>query len=305
MATTVSIISTQFTDVGPSGQQSLAVLKRVVSDTALDVKTSADLKTIRDAAGGEPLKRFLSAGWSATDLLSAMRLRQYTVTPVAGGQGKIFDVQCIYNTEYVWANISDGGGTDQLMLPVQVEYEAGERIAQLFRNPSWTTNPSADLTTAADIGGTKVDEQGKPVEARVATMEVRISLTVDVSNLAGKGTLASVYDAISTVRGSWNSTDFLYFTANQVFCTSANLTHIRDEFYRASFVFRWDKWYDCEQIVKCDNDGYPILTAGKAATVFWKSLNRGSTDHNSIFNLTVDSTLAKQVAKEGSYITYP
>lgn len=89
MATTVSIISTQFTDVGPSGQLSLAVHKRVVSTTALDVKTSADLKTIRDAACGEPLSRFLAAAWSSSDLLSAMRLRQYTVTPVAGGQGKI------------------------------------------------------------------------------------------------------------------------------------------------------------------------------------------------------------------------
>jgi hypothetical protein len=90
-----------------------------------------------------------------------------------------------------------------------------------------------------------------------------------------------------------------------VFCLSANLAHIRDEFYRANFVFRWDKWFDCEQIVKQDNDGYPILTAGQAATVYWKSLARGTADHNLIFGNCVDITLAKQVALEGSYLTFP
>ena len=304
MATTVSIISTQFTDVGPSGQLSLAVHKRVVSTTALDVKTSADLKTIRDAACGEPLSRFLAAAWSSSDLLSAMRLRQYTVTPVAGGQGKIFDVQCIYNTEYVWANINGGGGSDQLMLPVQVEFEAGERIAQLYRN-SPTTSPSANLNTAANIGGTSVDEQGKPVQIRIPTMDVKISLIVDVSNLALTSTLVTAYDKISTIAGTWNSTTFLHWSANEVFCTSANLTHVRDEFYRASFAFRWDKWYDCEQIVQCDNDGYPFLIAGKATTVYWKSLVRGTSNHNLLFDLAPNTTLATQVAKEGCYLTYP
>lgn len=304
MATTVSTMSTQFTDVGPSGQMSIAVHKRVVSTKVLDYLLDADVKEIRDAACGEPLSRLLGAAWSSSSLLSAMRLRQYTITPVAGGQGKIFDVQCIYNTEYVWANISGGGGTDQLMLPVQVEFEAGERIAQLYRN-SPTTTPSANLNTAANIGGTSVDEQGKPVQIRIPTMDVRISMIIDSSNLSGGGTLTPLYDTIATAAGRWNSTTFLYWNANQVFCTTANLTHVRDEFYRASFVFRWDQWYDCEQIVQCDNDGYPFLLAGKASTVYWKSLVRGTFDHNTIFNASANAVLAKQVCKEGCYLTYP
>jgi hypothetical protein len=39
--------------------------------------------------------------------------------------------------------------------------------------------------------------------------------------------------------------------------------------------------------------------------VFWTGLKRNSINHNLIFDTCTDSTLAKQYAKEGTYLTYP
>jgi hypothetical protein len=140
---------------------------------------------------------------------------------------------------------------------------------------------------------------------RVPTLDVRISLVHDVSN-ATAGTLVAIYDKISTVQGTWNSTPFLHWVQYDVFCTSANVAQIRDEYYRVTYNFRWDYWKDCAQIPEMDNDGRPKNDgAGRAKNVFWTGLARGSSDHNVIFNTLPDAVAAKQWAKEGSWLTYP
>jgi hypothetical protein len=115
-----------------------------------------------------------------------------------------------------------------------------------------------------------------------------------------------VIDAVSTVRGRWNDATFLWFSANSVYCTSANVSHIRDEYYRASFCFVWDQYFDCSQYPQVDNDGHIYGDgSGHAKNVYWKSLKRSNATFGLIFNLCPDATVAAQMAKEGSYLTYP
>jgi hypothetical protein len=83
------------------------------------------------------------------------------------------------------------------------------------------------------------------------------------------------------------------------------LNHVRDEYYRTTYVFRWDRWSDCEQICDADADGYPFLVGGQAKTVFWKSLARDTFNFNNIFGTQNDPTLAEQICLEGSWLTYP
>jgi hypothetical protein len=277
----------QLTDSGMQGSHALTVTKRIKSDTALDLTVSANAKELRDHLG-EPLVPL--GTFSVTDFLGPLRLWQCQMIPVAGSGNKVFDAVLQYDTAYRWANISPGGGTDRYCLPVELAFEATERPVQIYRNPSFTTSPTADLNTTADIGGTKIDTGGKPVDGVVNQTIVKVSMLVDVS----QNTLTSVYDDVDAVSGKWNSASLLHWSANQVFCASAD-------------VLVWDEWLMCDQVPARDADGYAILDSNKrTATVYWNSLNRGSTNiDNIIFGTQPDATLARQMAKEGSYLTYP
>jgi len=226
------------------------------------------------------------------------------VVPVAGGRNRVFDAIAKYDQLYTWMDISAGGGAAALALPVEVEFDSTPRPVIMYRTGSFTTAPTANLNTTTDIGGTKVDYASKPVPALISQMKVRISLILDVAT-SGM-TLVAVYDNINSATGRWNSAAFLHWAANEVYCEAANVTHIRDEYYRVTYNFVWDFWKACEQVPKTDVHGKAAVDAnGSANTVTWKSQVRGTYDHNAIFNGQPNVTLAKQIALEGSFLTYP
>jgi len=302
MSVTKTITMQGWSENGMSKGQIFVMSWRVVSDADLSVDKAADIVTIQSATCGEILSPLPAVTWATSALNTTLRLRKYDIQPVIGGKARVFDVKATYDSEYVWAKAT---GLNKLILPVEVEMEAGERTMQVWRNPSFGTQPAANLNSTADIGGTKVDEAGKPVECRVPTMSMRISLVHDVSN-STTGTLVSIYDKISTVRGTWNTSSFLHWAANEVFCTAANVSHIRDEYYRVSYCFVWDRFYDCTQLPQMDNEGHIYGDgSGHAKNVYWKSINRSTSNHNIIFNTLPDAAVATQIALEGSYLTYP
>lgn len=302
MSVTKTITMQGWSENGMSKGQIFVMSWRVVSDADLSIDKASDIVTIQSATCGEILSPLPTVTWSTSALNTTLRLRKYDIQPVIGGKARVFDVRATYDSEYVWAKAT---GLNKLILPVEVEMEAGERTMQVWRNPTFGTQPAADLNTTADIGGVKVDEAGKPMEFRVPTLSVRISLVNDVSNNS-TGTLNSIMDAITSVRGRWNSNTFLWFSSNSVYCTSANVSHIRDEYYRSSYCFVWDQYYDCSQYPQMDNDGHIYGDgSGHAKNVYWKSLKRYNVDLNLIFDTCPDVDVAKQMSKEGSYLTYP
>lgn len=310
MALTTTITNHQYTDGGPSTSQAFVIRWRVVSDIALTLTQSSATKSIRDATCGEPGDVFPGQTFSTSSLLTTCRLRSFQITPVLGSKGYVFDVVANYSSEYTWANISGGGGTDKLVLPVTVDMEAGERTVQAWRTASSLAGfgiaPSYIYGKSFDIGGDAIDDVGKATQVRVPTQDVRISMIQDTSNTAA-GTLVTVYDKINTVQGKWNTTAFLHWGPYEVFCTSASVTNIRDEYYRVTYNFRWDYWRDCSQTPEYDTNGKPKIDGPnkKAKYVFWTGLKRGTADLNVIFNTNTDATLAKQMALEGTYLTYP
>lgn len=302
MSVTAAIIMQGWSENGLSKGQVYIIKWRAVSTADLVVSTAADIATIQAATCNEIGTTPPGITWGIASLNTSLRLRKYDISPVPGGKSRVFDVSATYDSEYFYAKAT---GLAKLILPVEVEMEAGERTMQVWRNASFGTSPTANLNSTSDIGGTKVDEAGKPIECRVPTISVRISLIHDISNTT-TGTLVGVYDKISTIRGTWNSASFLHWGSNEVFCTSANVSHVRDEYYRVSYVFVWDRFYDCSQLPQMDNEGHMYGDgSGHAKTVYWKSLNRSTADHNIIFNTLPDAAVAKQIALEGSYLTYP
>jgi hypothetical protein len=294
-----------FTEAATGAASGFTVTKRLVSDADIDLKDDANLATLKVAAFGDPLDSLIT-GTNANPV-GRMRLRQTSVVPVAGGRNRVFDAIAKYDQLYTWMKISDPEDEDvtaQLALPVEVEFDATPRSVILFRTGTFGTAPAADLNTTADIGGTKVDYASKPVPGLIPQMKVRVSLLLDVATTGM--TLVSAYDRIATASGRWNSTDFLHWAANTVYLETATVSHVRDEYYRCTYNFVWDFWKGCEQVPKTDVHGKAAVDSnGQSQTVTWKSQVRGTYDHNLIFNDQPNSTLAKQIAFEGSFLTYP
>lgn len=307
--TTFSTSNVQFSLVDSSmgGTHALQYTRRVKASNAIDLSVAADAKALRDAAG-KPLDPFTT--FSTVNFLGTLRLRTQQFAYVPGGAGRIFDVVQQYDTAYRWSN-NKGTGTlpaDQYVLPIESSFEARSREVEVWRNKSWTTQPEADLNNATDIGGSKIDNAGIPVKATVAQTFFRLSLLVDVSGSQNNQTLVSLYDGLDLIRGKWNNDTFLHWPQKRVFCESADLAHVRDEFYRATYVFIWDEWYMCDQVPQRDRDGFPTLGSGppyRASDVRWASRTRFTTDFTTrVFGTQPSATIAEQIAKEGTTLSF-
>jgi hypothetical protein len=305
MAITATVTYQGWKDASPAGTQTFEKRWRAVSDFPISVESDVALAQIRDATCGEPLKALVP--WAITGLNKTLRLRDYQIIPVPGSANTVFEVVAAYRSEYKWADISGGGGSDKLHLPVTIDMTAGERTLQAWRTDgggvSFALPPSYIYGKSFDIGGERIDDAGKPTMVRVPTIDVRITQTIDVS----RTTLVSIYDKISTVRGTWNSQIFLHWNPYEVFCTSATVSPMYDEFYRVSYVFHWDWWKGCSQTPQYDTTGRPVIDGANrtAKFVFWTGLKRSWVNHNIIFDDNTDSALATQIAFEGSFLTYP
>lgn len=296
-----AIVAQNFAEGGPQQAGTYTVTKRVELDGNVDVENSTHMAIVMGAFG-RPLSS-LRATMVKTEPMGMMRLRAVNAVPVIGSSNTVFDVTARYDQLYTWAKAT---GLDTLLLPVEVDFDATPRSVLMYRSPSFSTQPAADLNTTTDIGGTKVDYAGKPIQALIPQMTVRVSVVFDASGTNSSMTLVSVYDKIATLSGKWNNATFLHWSTNQVFCESGSVSHIRDEYYRATFNLRWDLWYGCEQQPKTDVWGKAAVDSnGAATTVTWKSLVRSTANLGLMFDLSNDPTAAAQIAKEGSFLTYP
>ena len=291
------VTSTAFQDASPSGTSGVTVTKRLVADSPLSLLASVDVGLLKAAAYGNVLDGF--AGYSDSVILGRLRLRSTQLVAVPGSEGLVFDAVGRFDGLYVWCYVPTLGGA--LHLPVETDIDATPRSVLAFRSAP-TSSPTADLNSTVDIGGTPLDFGGKPIMVSVPQQTMRISLIIDSTRF----TLTSVFDRIASHSGKWNSAAFINWGTNTVFCESASISHIRDEYYRVTYLFRSDYWNGCEQQPKIDVWGKHALDAnGSAATVLWRSVAFGSIDHNLIFNEQPNPTVAKQWAKEGSFITFP
>ena len=297
-----AIVAQNFNEGGPSQASTYTVVKRVVMNGTVDPENATQMALVLGAFGA-PLSS-LRTTMVLTERMGMMRLRSVTAQPVPGNEATVFDVTARYDQLYTW-NVATG--LAKLQLPVEVDLDATPRSVLMYRSPSFTTSPSANLNTTADIGGTRVDYAGKPIQAMIPQMTMRVSMMTDISAANSGPTLVSVFDKVSTLSGTWNSVAFPHFpSANSVYCESANLSHVRDEYYRATFNLKWDLWKSCEQQPKTDVWGKPSLDSNVAADVVtWKSLYRSPIDLNQMLTLSSDIVLAKQIVTEGSFLTYP
>ena len=304
--TITSTVTHNATETSTSGTPVVNVSKRIVSDTAINLETAGNFDLIREAAFGKPMS-FLQATASDTDVLGRHRLRGVQITPVQGSSNKVFDCVGRYDSMYTWAESTSPLVSGQLVLPCEVEIDGSPRHVMMYRSEpaaGYTTPPSADLNTTTDIGGTKVDNTGKPVPGVVSSVGVRLSFILDASRSAGNATLNVHYDYLQGIIGKWNNAAFLFFSAaNMVYCESGSISHIRDEYYRMTYNLRWDEWYGCEQIPQMDANGKIQPDNNMSAnTVYWKSLKRGTANFSVMLNGQPNTTTTTKMLQYGHWL---
>lgn len=275
-----------------------------VRRVTMAAKTNLDasgLASVITASGFNSPGQLLTA-FSRTTVVGTMRVRRLSVQPVPNSTLDIFDVTMSADTDYQWLTPKAGTGSRQYVLSVASEWEHNEREVELWRT-SYTTQPSANLNGNTDIGGTSTTTGGKPITKRINVTDCKVTMIIDTS--AGPSNIAQVRDTISLVKDKWNSANFVGFAPNTVFCTAANIVQMREEFYRVTYQFRRDEWFDCVQEPRRDIQGQIFFQSGTddPSTVYWRSETRGTYDLNAIFNDTFDSTIAKDMAAKGSFLS--
>lgn len=222
MPITARLISQSFTE---GSSPALLQTYRMESSASLAVNNDADYALLLAAVpgGAYHLKPF-TATPADTNRYGRLRLRSINAVPLPATNGKIVDLQLRWDSMYVWAEIAaeEPPTVSQLTLPVEVDWDATPRSVTMYRSPiagsfestsgtppvTTGVNPSADLNTTTDIGGTKVDYASKPVQAVIPAITARISLVLDVSRASPGMTLVSLYDRVSSHQGRWNSAGF-------------------------------------------------------------------------------------------------
>ena len=177
-----AIIAQNFAEGGPQQAGTYTVTKRVELNGNVDVEDSTHMALVLGAFG-RPLSP-LRATMVKTEPMGMMRLRSVNAVPVIGSSNTVFDVTARYDQLYTWAKAT---GLDTLLLPVEIDFDATPRSVLMYRSPSFSTQPAADLNTTTDIGGTKVDYAGKPIQALIPQMTVRVSLVFEGTSASAAG----------------------------------------------------------------------------------------------------------------------
>jgi hypothetical protein len=129
------------------------------------------------------------------------------------------------------------------------------------KDPTFPANGTVAFASGADIGGTKVDTNGKPkvydVPQQLVTIETQYDRTLTAASPAAEP-LWSVY---TSYVGNRNSAVFLGFPIGTLLYQGFQ-TAPEDNYYRMSHTFLYDAWYHLDQIPAPNPTGEPVLVAG-------------------------------------------
>jgi hypothetical protein len=229
----------------------------------------------RITTGLSPRKPYAGT-WATTTIRDTLRLRDYSIRMLQAGTGWAAELTASWGTKYVRRTDRT---PNPVSLPVARSISPGQRQMNVYRDilgsaafPTGTT-----LQSAADIGGTKLDEGGNPVVIMVPQITVTLTSLIDSYQ-----TDITAYDlAFSTHGLTLNNAAFLGFPAYHCLLTSVDFTHMEEEWFNARIQFLYDAYQFFEQVPKRDSDNKLLLDSnGQCADVRWKRGNVESTNWN-------------------------
>ena len=213
-----------------------------------------DEASILNAAGSPP-SRIASGIYSGSAYLKTMVIREVTIEPIRERQ----------NAWIVTHRASTRNGS--LLSQTDGTYCTCTRAtvvrstAMYRNNPTFPTNGTVTFSGAADIGGDKVDTNGKPkvydVPQQLVTIESQYDRTLPQSAPAAE----PPWSTYTSYVGNRNSAAFLGFPTGTLLYQGFQ-TAPEDNYYRLSHTFLYDAWYHLEQIPMPNPSGEPILIGG-------------------------------------------
>ena len=207
------------------------------------------------AAAGTPPSRISSTVYTGDSYLKTMVIREVAIEPVRERQ----------NAWIVTHRASTRNGS--LLSQTDGTYCTCTRAtvvrstAMYRNNPTFPSNGTVTFSGAVDIGGDKVDTNGKPkvydVPQQLVTIESQYDRTLPQSAPAAE----PPWSTYTSYVGNRNSAAFLGFPIGTLLYQGFQ-TAPEDNYYRMSHTFLYDAWYHLEQIPAPNPTGEPILIAG-------------------------------------------
>lgn len=258
-------------------------------DTAGTASFTADevIIALRNATGlpsqissGMYERKPWGTGFASNSVRNTLRLRDIGITMQNTGAGWMARVVLQYSTK--WKFRRDIVFGDQCRLPVQRSVQPSQRTMNCWRDingaAAFPTGTTLESTT--DIGGTKLDERGNPVQIMVPQVTVTLTSVVDSFQ-----TDLSAYDvAWSTYGLTLNDGVYMGFPAYSCLMTDIGFVHLEDEYYSARISWLYDAYFFFDQVAKADTDGRIKIdtTNGQASDVRWKRANIDATNWNNL-----------------------
>lgn len=182
--------------------------------------------------------------------------RSIDLTPMQGQLG--------YNVTATYTSLLRFEGQGPVF--AEPSMSASVRTVDLYRlNVSVPTD--GDASGTADMGGSPIDEAGKPYSWPIRQMEMSIDILWDASDYF------PVWTDFAGLVNQRNDAEFLGFPVGSLLFTGVSFAPKHYGWYSVTFKFLWDQLKHCEQRPQLDVDGRPLLTGmggiGNAAAVYW------------------------------------
>lgn len=223
-----------------------------------------------------PRKTYAGA-FSQAAVYNTLRLRDISVAMQSVVPGWMAQLTLTFSTRYTLRR--DSTTSDKALLPVNRSVQPSTRAMACYRdiNGSAAFPTGTTLESASDIGGTKLDEAGNPLQIPVPQVTVTLTSVIDSFQ-----TDLTAYDLAWTTHGlTVNNAAFLGFPAYSCLLTDVGFQHLEDEYYTARIVFVHDTYLFFEQVAKRDSDGkVKVTSTGQASDVRWKRANVDATNWN-------------------------
>ena len=242
--------SRNYSLVAPPGASSLTLQYLMTWDSASTQPSEAQIM----AAAGKPPMRISSTAYTGNSYLKTMVVREVGIEPVRERQN-------------AWIVTHRASTRDGVQLDVGGSYCSCTRAtvvrttAMYRQTPTFPTDGNVTFATAIDIGGDKVDTNGKPkaydVPQQLVTIETQYDRTLPQATPAAE----PPWSTYTTYVGNRNSAVFLGFPVGTLLYQGFQ-TAPEDNYYRMSHTFLYDAWYHLEQIPAPNPTGEPILVVG-------------------------------------------
>jgi hypothetical protein len=215
-----------------------------------DVPTEAQLI----AFCPQPNTRIDSLIYGSDYYLKTMVVRSVDIQPIRE--------QAYHYRVTVRASTRRFGLTDQTDFCQCTRATVVRSTAMYRKGATFPTNGTVAFTGGADIGGDKVDTNGKAksyeVPQQIVSIEIQYDRTLPQSSPSAEPPWAS----FTTYVGKRNDAVFLGAPIGTLLYQGFQTAPIDSNYYRMSHTFLYDAWYHLEQIPAPNPTGEPILTAG-------------------------------------------